>query len=86
MSRLETTSVLHIDVGNADSAKRFLAYKIFLNDVDEGGEMEFPQVGLKIKPQQGDVVVYPPGWTYPYSDNAPISNDKYELTTYLHYQ
>ena len=28
--------------------KRFLAYKIFLNDVDEGGEMEFPQVGLKL--------------------------------------
>jgi hypothetical protein len=77
---------LHIDVGDADSAKRFLAYKFFLNDVEEGGEMEFPQVGLKIKPQQGDVVLYPPGWTFPYSDNAPISNDKYELTTYLHYQ
>jgi hypothetical protein len=77
---------LHIDVGDVDSARRFLAYKIFLNDVEEGGEMEFPQLDLKIRPGQGDVVVYPPGWTFPYQDNAPVNQDKYELTTYLHYQ
>ncbi|BCU94503.1 MAG: hypothetical protein CM15mV5_1640 [uncultured marine virus] len=31
----------HVDVGDHASAKRFLAFLVYLNDVEEGGETNF---------------------------------------------
>lgn len=44
---------LHIDMGDAESAKRFLAIQFFLNAVEEGGEVFFPTL---------DHTVTPKGW------------------------
>ena len=38
---------MHVDVGEHQSAKRFLAIQWYLNDVEEGGETEFRN-GLQI--------------------------------------
>lgn len=76
---------LHADVGNHDSARRFLALFFYLNDVEEGGETEFPDRDLKIKAEQGKCLLFPPTWTYPHAGLVPVSNDKYIIGTYLHY-
>ncbi len=74
----------HVDVMTYASARRFLSFFWYLNDVDEGGETEFSS--FKIKPKQGTLVVFPPLWMFPHKGNPPISGPKYLLSTYLHYK
>tara|TARA_B100000287_G_scaffold399814_1_gene418469 strand:+ start:1524 stop:2087 length:564 start_codon:yes stop_codon:yes gene_type:complete len=75
----------HIDVGDYQSARRFISYFVFLNDVVEGGELRFPILDYTIQPKRGRVVLCPSSWQYPHSFEKPI-NDSYMITTYLHYQ
>lgn len=75
----------HVDVGNHDSAKRFLTMFFYLNDVDEGGETYFDTIDFTVKAKAGRLLVFPPLWTYPHSGKPPISDDKFIIGTYLHY-
>jgi hypothetical protein len=80
----------HVDVENYDSARRFLVFFFYLNDVAEGGETAFQQnrnteIELKVKPVQGRLLVFPPLWTHPHIGMKPISGPKYILGSYLHY-
>lgn len=74
----------HVDVMDYSSARRFLAFLWYLNDVDEGGETTFKD--LQIKPEVGKLIIFPPMWMFPHIGNPPISNSKYILSTYLHYK
>ena len=75
----------HVDVGSYDSANRFLVLFVYLNDVEKGGETEFPDLNLTISPECGTMLLFPSTWTYLHRGNTPISNDKYILGSYLHY-
>ena len=75
----------HVDVGSLDSAMRFLVLFVYLNNVEEGGETEFPDLDLTISPECGTMLLFPSTWTYLHRGNTPISNDKYILGSYLHY-
>lgn len=74
----------HVDVQDYSSARRFLAYLWYLNDVPKGGETVFE--GLTIRPKQGTLIMFPPLWMFPHRGNSPIETSKYILTTYLHYK
>ena len=55
----------HVDVGNHESAKRFLAFFFYLNDTDdESGCTEFPHFNFKVVPKTNRMLVFPPMWTY----------------------
>ena len=75
----------HVDVGDSISARRFLVFFVYLNDVTEGGETEFPTLDLTISPVCGTILVFPSLWTFLHRGNVPISNDKYILGSYKHY-
>lgn len=80
----------HADVGDYASAKRFLAYFWYLNDVKEGGETAFywgnsEKETLKVKPISGRLLIFPPMWTHPHAGLKPISGPKYIIGGYLHY-
>jgi len=74
----------HIDVTDHLSAKRFLSFMWYLNDVDKGGETVFNE--LVIKPKIGRLVIFPPLWMFPHMGKPPISGNKYIISTYLHYK
>lgn len=74
----------HVDVADYESARRFLSFFWYLNDVTDGGETEF--LDLTIKPKKGRLVVFPPLWLFPHKGIEPISNSKYIISTYLHYK
>jgi len=74
----------HVDVADYSSARRFLSFMFYLNDVSEGGETVFRD--KKITPKKGSLLVFPPLWMYPHRGNPPISNPKYIMSTYLHYK
>lgn len=62
---------------------RLLTFIWYLNTVDEGGETEFFNGRLKIKPEKGKLLIFPATWTYVHRGCMPISNDKYILTGWL---
>jgi hypothetical protein len=74
----------HVDVLDHQSAKRYLSFTWYLNDVNEGGATIFKD--LKIVPKTGSLLMFPPLWMFPHKGEPPISNPKYILTTYLHYK
>jgi hypothetical protein len=74
----------HVDVVDYSTSRRFLSFFWYLNTVEEGGETVFSDV--TIKPETGKLVVFPPLWMFPHQGNPPISNEKYLLSTYLHYK
>lgn len=74
----------HVDVQDYDSARRYLAYLWYLNDVDEGGKTVFN--GMSITPKKGTLVMFPPLWMFPHKGEPPLSGSKYILTGYLHYK
>ena len=82
----------HVDVKNYETSRRFLAFFIYLNDVDEGGETEFISINkpgtyipLKITPRRGRLLMFPPMWMYYHAGLKPVSNNKYLIHSYCHY-
>lgn len=73
---------LHFDAVN-NMASRYLVLLWYLNEVTSGGETRFPQLGLSIAPRPGRLIVFPPYWMYQHEGLAPLSGDKYILSTYL---
>jgi hypothetical protein len=74
----------HVDIKDHESSRRFLSFLFYLNTVKTGGETIFE--GMTINPKAGRLVIFPPMWMFPHKGCCPISNDKYILTTYLHYK
>lgn len=75
----------HVDVGNHDSAKRFLAMFFYLNDIEEGGETHFDTIDFTVQPKAGRMLIFPPMWCFPHTGRPSISDDKFIVGTYLHY-
>lgn len=76
----------HCEHGSGLNATRSLAWMIYLNDVDNGGETEFLYQHLKVKPKAGSLVIWPAGVTHPHRGNPPYSNEKYILTGWFDVQ
>ena len=56
---------------------------IYLNDVEEGGETAFFHQNIKVKPEKGKMVIFPPYFTHMHKGMRPISNDKYICNCYF---
>ena len=48
----------------------------------EGGETEFIDLNIKLKPSQGRLIIFPPYWMYKHQGKVPISNAKYIINTF----
>ena len=63
-------------------ANRYMVFLWYLNDVEQGGETEFVDLGIKSPARRGKLLMFPPYWMYRHAGQAPISNAKYILSTY----
>jgi hypothetical protein len=77
--------VWHCEHSSGDNANRLMAYILYLNDVDEGGETEFLYQHCRVKAKQGSVVLFPAGFTHTHRGNPPLSNEKYILTGWIEF-
>jgi len=76
----------HSDCWSMDSASRQLSIIIYLNDVEEGGETVFPALDLKVKPKKGRILMFPSSLQYIHEGLPPISDDKYIIVCWCHFQ
>jgi hypothetical protein len=81
-SRVQDRFQLHFDSIYSKS-NRYLVLLWYLNDVAQGGETRFPQLGLSVRAAAGRLLMFPPYWMYQHEGVAPISGDKFILSTYL---
>lgn len=65
------------------SIGRIISAICYLNDDYEGGELEFPNYNVKIKPQAGMLILFPS--TYPYAHVAhPVTKgNKYAIVSWI---
>ena len=55
---------------------------LYLNDNFEGGETEFLYQNRRELPKQGDVLLFPAGFTHTHRGNPPIGGEKYLITSW----
>jgi hypothetical protein len=72
----------HFDAIDA-ATNRYLVFLWYLNDVADGGETEFCDLGLRVQARRGRLLMFPPYWMFQHAGRAPRSNDKYIVSTYL---
>lgn len=57
---------------------------VYLNGDYEGGEVEFVNFGVKIKPQPGMLLLFPSNYPYRHIAHPVTSGTKYAIVTWLH--
>lgn len=75
----------HIDNLDFDgNTVRCLTAVTFLNSHHHiGGELVFPIQGLKVKPEPGQTVFFPPYWTHPHYAKAVEKGARYTVNTWF---
>ena len=74
----------HIDGGSHDFSHRQLVAIWYLNDVaGPGGETEFMFQDVKVKPEQGKLILFPPFWTHEHRGVELQAGVKYIATTWV---
>ena len=75
----------HYESGERAVSNRLLAWSVYLNDVEEGGETEFHYYPMRIKPKAGTMLIWPAGFTHTHRGNPPLSNTKYLITGWIEF-
>jgi hypothetical protein len=76
----------HIDAYDVATSVRQLGFLWYLNDVAQGGETDFPNLGTCVRPRAGRLVLLPPMWMFVHVGRPPASGPKYIATSYLSFR
>lgn len=63
---------------------RSISILIYLNDDYEGGEIEFVNFNIKIKPKAGTLIMFPSNYPYRHVAHPVTKGTKYAVATFLH--
>ena len=75
----------HCENAEMKARNRIMAFMLYLNDVEEGGETEFLYQKCRFKPEKNTMLVWPSQFTHVHRGNPPLSNDKYIITGWVEY-
>lgn len=74
----------HVDAGPGSFSQRQLVAIWYLNDVaGPGGATEFVHQQLKVTPEQGKLILFPPFWTHAHRGVTLQAGRKYIATTWI---
>ena len=79
----EAYFILHTEnTGLVDgfAERRLIAWMLYLNDVTDGGETEFPSLDIKFQPKRGSMLMWPAYWTHPHRGLPSLTQIKYIIT------
>lgn len=65
-------------------SSRILSTVSYLNDDYEGGEIEFPNSNIKIKPPAGSIIFFPSNFLYVHEVHPIIKGSRYSLPHWYH--
>ena len=70
----------HCENASWTNSTKAIAWMIYLNTVEEGGETEFLYQQKKFKPTRNTALLWPGSWTHQHRGNPPMLGNKYILT------
>ena len=74
----------HVDSGRHQLSDRQLVAIWYLNDIEgPGGETEFLNQAIKVKPETGKLILFPPFWTHEHRGVKLQKSVKYIATTWV---
>lgn len=68
------------------STHRCVSAIVYLNDEYTGGEVEFTNFNIKIKPKPGSLLLFPSNYAYTHIAHPVQTGTKYAVVTWLHDQ
>lgn len=71
----------HYDGGT--TIGRCISALVYLNDDYEGGELEFVNFKIKIRPQAGMLILFPSNYAYLHTSHPVTNGTKYALVTWI---
>ena len=77
-------STLHSERTGLTTVHRILVWMTYLNDVESGGETEFPHFDIKVKPSKGTTLIWPAEWTHAHLAKPIEEQPKYIITGWMH--
>lgn len=83
--RYEPGNMFHDHYDVAPIYPRVVSVSMFLNDNFEGGELEFKEFNLKIKPEAGDVVVFCSSFPYMHQVHRVIKGIRYSVVKWYNF-
>ena len=75
--------IWHCDATSPATYNRQVALVLYLNSLTAGGETEFSYQDIRISPQQGCCIFFPPFWTHRHRGAVPLSDDKFVITSFF---
>ena len=72
----------HFENGSIPYSQRKFVVQLYLNDDFEGGETEFLYQNRRELAREGDVIIFPAGYTHTHRGNPPIGGTKYIVTSW----
>ena len=86
MQKIEKTQGYHkwhCDMMNSRARDRIIAFILYLNTVEKGGETEFLNQSLRFEPIKDRLLLFPTTYTHVHRGNPPLSGSKYIMTGWL---
>jgi Rps23 Pro-64 3,4-dihydroxylase Tpa1-like proline 4-hydroxylase len=77
--------IWHHELYGRDQQSRVLTFILYLNDIEHGGETEFLYQGIRVKPEQGTLLLWPAYFTHTHRGNPPLQETKYILTGWVEF-
>lgn len=77
--------VWHGENNSFQHCTRCLAWIIYLNDIEDGGETEFLYQHKRVVPTTGTVVIWPAAFTHAHRGNPPLKETKYIITGWYYH-
>ena len=72
--------------GGVIYSHRAFVIQLYLNDDFDGGETEFLYQNRRESAKEGEVLIFPAGYTHTHRGNPPIGGTKYIITTWAVFQ
>jgi hypothetical protein len=75
----------HFESDTRDHSGRIVAWSVYLNTVEQGGETEWLYQGIRVPAIEGTLAIWPAGFTHVHRGNPPLSGEKYLMTGWVEY-
>lgn len=62
---------------------RVLGAVVYLNNIEYGGETNFPIHNVMVKPKAGRIALFPASWTHLHESCVAITDDKWIISTFI---
>lgn len=83
--RYEEDNKFHNHIDDHPQFPRVVSLSLFLNDDFEGGELEFKEFNIKIKPEAGEIVLFSSGFPYMHQVHPVTKGIRYAVVKWYDY-